>query len=132
MILLYPQDAAKCYDDLSILAVKARKPRPDRTVEEAIERVSVILVSQLGADKHADICRSPEYQRLIDLNQWLFDEFEWLHTEGTTADPEVVKARAIETDRVNGVDRPAAKRALQQRWFGAALTEVKLGYGGLQ
>ena len=133
MIVLYPFDVAYCYDALSILDVKARSGRAVEhqimAVLETYSRADSILRGQVGFERHDQVKTSEEYDRLVFLNQRLFDEFDWLHTEGPTADAEEVKARAIETDRINGVERPAAKRALQERWFGTVPTEVKIGYG---
>lgn len=132
MIILYPQDVAKGYDDLSILEVKRRAAplgsSQMSTLLEAYARADAILSGQVGMQRHGLIKASDHYARLVELNQQLFDAFEWLHTAGLTAPAEEVKRQAIETDRINGVDRPAAKRALQEHWFGTALTEVKLGY----
>lgn len=132
MIVLYPQDVAKGYDDLSILEVKTRAAKSGTAQMTALlaayERAYTMLAGQVGVERHGYIKRSEHYARLVELNQRLFDAFEWLHTVGLTAPADEVKAQAIETDRINGVDRPAAKRALQEHWFGAPLTEVKLGY----
>ena len=134
MIILYPFDAAYCYDALSILDVKVRSGRATEhqiaAVLETYSRADAILRGQVGFERHYRIKQSEEYDRLVFLNQRLFDEFDWLHTRGVTAPAEEVKMRAIETDRINGVERPAAKRALQERWFRTVPTEVKIGYGG--
>ena len=127
MIALLPFDIAYGYDALAILEVK-RSKGSNTSVQESFERFHNILRGQVGESKHALILCSPEYRRLVEVNERLFDAFDWLHTAGVTAPAEEVKRQAIETDRINGVDRPATKRALQEKWFGASLTEVKLGY----
>lgn len=131
--ILFPCDVAYGYDALSILIVKTEavligSQRYDE-LSESYYRASAILCGQVGETLHERVLASPEYQAMIAINQRLFREFDWLHTEGPNADAETVKTRAIETDRINGVDRPAAKRALQERWFGTVPNEVKIGYG---
>lgn len=126
-ILLY--DLAYHYDALSILYVK-NGVKPSQTLLTSIARFEMALHHWVGREKHDQIMGSPEYKALFQVNQKLFNAFDWLHGAGLTADAEEVKAQAIETDRINGVDRPAAKRALQERWFpDQALMEVKVGYG---
>jgi len=129
MIVHIPFDAAYGYDALAILVVKQRSGASD-TILDSIQLMDEALSRQVGAAKHDHILISREYKRMLEVNQWLFTSFDWLHTEGLRAPAEQVKAHAIEQDRVNGVDRAAAKRALQERWFpGEALTEQKVGYG---
>lgn len=122
-------DIAYHYDALSILVVK-RRAGAAPSIQQSINRFNIVLGNQVGLAKHGAILSSPEYAAMIDINQRLFSAFDWLHGEGLTATPLEVKARAIETDRMNGVDRPAAKRALQERWFpGESMMEQKIGYG---
>jgi hypothetical protein len=126
-ILLY--DLAYHYDALSILYVKL-EAGSSPTVSTSIARFETALSHWVGQEKHNQIMVSPEYKRMVEVNHQLFNAFEWLHGVGLTASAEEVKAQAIETDRINGVDRPAAKRALQERWFpDQKLMEVKVGYG---
>jgi len=125
-------DIAYHYDALSILVVKARSGAA-LGIACAIERFDKVLRAEVGAAKHDAILTSPEYRRMIEVNQKLFNAFDWLHSKGLTEAPAVVAAQAIETDRINGIERPAAKRALQERWFGGIpMTEQKIGYGTLQ
>ncbi len=135
MIVYLPFDVAYGYDALAILAIKRRSattPEAARSVDADIRLKDEALRDAVGVAKHDAILMSAEYRAMLIVNQWLFTSFDWLHTAGLTAPAEQVKAHALEQDRVNGVDRPAAKRALQARWFaGAELTEQKLGYGTL-
>lgn len=124
-------DMAYHYDALSILVVKLRRGADPTVVNASIARFDATFRAVVGAAKHDAILMSPEYARMIEVNTWLFDSFEWLHTVGFTAPAEQVKAHALKQDMANGIDRPAAKRALQARWFGAPLTEQKVGYGTL-
>lgn len=117
------------YDALSILVAKRRSGAAP-SIQISIDRFNTVLKAQVGAAKHGAILSSPEYAEMLRVNTWLFRSFDWLHTDGLTAPAEQVKAHAIEQDRVNGVDRPAAKRALQERWFpGEDMREQKVGYG---
>lgn len=121
-------DIAYHYDAMSILEVKYCQ-NESKTVAASLARFDDVLRENVGAGKHILILGSDEYARMLEVNRWLFKAFDWLHTEGLKADPREVARRAIETDRVNGVDRPAAKRALQERWFPEQpLTEQKMGY----
>lgn len=134
MIVSLPFDVAYGYDALSILVVKQRSGATD-AILDSIRRMDEALSTQVGAAKHDTILCSREYARMIEVNQKLFEAFDWLHTKAMEpeASPLTIAMQAIVTDRMNGVDRPAAKRALQERWFpGEPLTEQKIGYGTLE
>lgn len=132
MIAYLPFDIAFGYDALSILVVKQRSGATD-AIMDSIELMDEALSRQVGAAKHDAILCSREYARMIEVNQQLFNAFEWLHTKAPHAESLLVASQAMQTDRMNGVDRPAAKRALQERWFaGEPITEQKIGYGTLE
>lgn len=104
-------DWAYAFDYLSILWVKEAKClTPD--LMPTLHSIS----RQVGHARYAEIVKSPEYVDLYQANLALFDGVEKVrHGDG-------MSAKAF--DDLNQA-RHKAKQALQRRFWGSELTEVK-------
>lgn len=110
-----------CYDMLAILAVKLNQTLDDKTRVEYI-RMSDRIAAQVP--NHQEVVRSPEYNRLYEVNREMFVRIDELKQRKPTGED----AQYID-DRVYA--RFKAKQALQARWFpDQPLTEIKYGYTG--
>ena len=114
-------DEAYAYDMLAILTVKEEAAPSD---ESAINRESlwIDILLEVGGDIHAAVMASPEYQRMIEVNQQLFSTIDALKV------PMLARDAGADIDRLN-YQRYLAKRALQEKFFpNTPLTERKVGY----
>lgn len=113
---------AFAYDLLAIAAIKARHNPDDTTAKENLLLLDEAIQQQVGVMLHEQVCASPEYQRLYQVNDEMYIAIDALNANG--------ESHGIATyinDRV--YQRFLAKQALQAKWFsGTTLTETKHGY----
>lgn len=111
-------DEGYAFDFLSILDVKKMKLGTSPSTEEYWNRVYVNLCDEIGKSTVDLILKSPEYASCVDANSKMFDLVDLAKAD---------KVTARESDRGNYA-RCEAKKALQKKFFGNDISEIKIGY----
>lgn len=111
-------DEGYAFDFLSILDVKKIKLGANAATEEYWNSVYENLCDELGNPIVDAILKSPEYAVCVDANSKMFDLVDLAKTD---------KVTARESDRGNYA-RCEAKKALQKKFFGNDISEIKIGY----
>jgi hypothetical protein len=113
-------DEGYAYDLLSIAAVKVAKKPVEQNLRNH-HRLEDQLVSQVGGLVHSRILSSEEYNALYHTNLALFNHIDDMKAR----EPRLSDAQLV--DQYNYA-RYTHKRAIQERFFGTALNEQKIGY----
>ncbi len=122
MTIYLSHSAGFAYDLLAIAAIKARR-NPDSTDAKGnLMTLDYEIQQQVGVLLHEQVCASPEYARVVQVNDEIYVRIDELKARGEQPGD----ARYVD-DRV--YQRYLAKVALQERWFpGVKLSETKHGY----
>lgn len=110
-------DEGYAFDYLSILQVKARRRPADEAIQASAANCLSHLRQQLGTIADT-VVASDEYASLLAINDETFDAVD-------KAKRDAIPASAV--DALN-YRRYECKLALQSRFFGGQMSEVKLGY----
>jgi hypothetical protein len=114
-----PVDEAVAFDMLSILEVKRNKcdhsKLPRISFEFSLFRDS--LITQLGEGRYQKIVNSKEYDNLFGENHKLFEVIDMLRTGAYS-----ITAKYIDDANLR---RYQCKQALQKKFFGTEMNEVK-------
>lgn len=122
MTFYMPRSAALVYDDIAIAVIKVRHNPDNDAAKAVLMELDSLVQQQAGALLHEQVCASPEYQALLQVNDDIYVRNDLIKTRVPTGEDMAY------TDGKVG-DRWRAKRALQAKWFpAAALTEQKFGY----
>lgn len=110
-------DEAYVFDMLAVFDVKLKKLDGEKlatTIEKFSDMIEEVI-DQIGQDKFNEIYNSVEYKKMIQANQRVFELIDESKNDNGLAKI---------TDDAN-FDRHIAKMALQKKYFGGNLTEVK-------
>ena len=110
-------DEAYVFDMLAVFDVKIKNLSGEKlvtTLEKFSDMVEEV-VDQIGHLKYEEIYNSFEYKKMIEANQRVFELIDESKTD---------TGLAKITDDAN-YERHIAKMALQKKYFGSDLTEVK-------
>ncbi len=122
MTFYMPRSAALVYDDIAIAAIKVRHNPDNDEAKGVLMELDNLAQQQAGALLHEQVCASPEYRALLQVNDEIYIRNDEIKTRPMTGEDMAY------TDGKVG-DRWRAKRALQAKWFpGSGLSEMKFGY----
>ena len=106
------------FDILSIYQIKLFKFQDDTTHLNNFNNLINDIKSEIGRDKMLQVMQSQEYKDLVTANVATFELVDAVKTE---------PCLGKEVDASN-YKRFLAKKALQEKWFDSAYSEVKIGY----
>lgn len=122
MTIYLAHPAGFAYDLLAIAAVKAARNPDNAEAKENLLLLDEAIQAQVGTLLHEQVCASPEYAALLEVNDAIYVRNDLIKTRPPTGDDMAY------TDGKVG-ERWRAKAALQAKWFpGTRFTEQKFGY----
>ncbi len=110
-------DEGYAFDHLSIIEVKL-DCSPSHVNEKNHGDASANIIRQIGHDLFHQIVESKDYMNLYDCNKKIFKLVDDAKEDLVTAS---------EVDNAN-YERFVLKKALQEKFFGSQIKEVKVGY----
>lgn len=112
-MVILKMDEAAAFDALSILYVKEQRLKRDMSQE--IGAAKGLLTYQLGYDLYIEVTTSEEFEKLMNINEKIFDLVDKAQRD------EVLASAVVEANNL----RYQQKRIIQDRFFGQTLSEVK-------
>jgi hypothetical protein len=107
-------DESYAFDYLSILEIKSNKNGDKITYNHCKENI----ISQIGLYEFLEIESSKEYKELLEANLNTFNLVDAVKSD---------TCLGVEVDKSN-YERFLKKKALQKKFFGSTLNEIKIGY----